>query len=633
MKALVLEDNLPLTNILKQLLLKEGWQVQISHSWKEASKLTKKTSFDLFVIDILLPDKQGFEVLEILSQNSQISFAKIALISGFFDHSSAMRKIPDNLKKQCTFFKKPIQEKKFLNFLKSLLPKAPDKSSPFFDNFFDPGPPSKALNTYLPKYHTFDSKDLIPALFLTHLKSFTGDLKIQTDNSQEGFIQFYNGAIVRLISNSAKSFFGNLLVEHGLSLPENIQTVLEEAKNSNKRLGERLVEEQLLSPQMLNFILKEQIKIRISEMMESSSFTLKITQKTYDTNKVKLEIDFNELDFMEWLADSLQTEFSPEYLNDFYMEMKDKKIQKSSQINRILINQKKFLTDYNFLFEYISQDQSIQNITTSSPNKYYTLQLIYFGLLTKSLFLRESKKEFLNLHKIELILNTLLEKDSEDFFATLNLPWKASVAEVEKSYKNLVKMIHPDLLPFTAPESLRKKCEIVFEKITKSYKLLTNKTERAKYLEQRTKKDFMNIICLYEEGIKHIKQKQYKAAQQALEKIVDYNQAPSNTILYILWAQLKSENIHLSENKKKGVQIKQNIDSCPISLRTSPLFWYVKGLFCIQIKQYEKAKELFKKSLQIEKNFTAAKEELIFIKNLNFKKKRSAFDFLFKKSS
>ena len=633
MKALILEDNLSLSNLLKKFLLKEGWQVQMSRSWKEASNLIDETLFDLFLIDILLPDKQGFEVLKILSQKKQMPFAKIALISGFFEPSSAMKKVPIALKKQCVFFKKPIQKEVFLKFLKDIQPKTPYNSPPFFGCFFEPGPASKALNIYLPEQRTFDSKDLIPALFLTHSKKFTGDLRIQTDNSQEGLFQFYDGTLIRLISNSKKSFFGNLLVEHGLSLPENIQKFLEDTKNSNKRLGEQLVEKQILSPQMLNFILKEQIKIRISEMLKSSSFKIKITKKVYEADKVKTEIDFNELNFIEWLADCLQTELNPEDLNKFYREVKNKKIQKSSQINRILINQKKFLNDYNFLFKSINQNQSMENIINSSQNKKHSLKLLYFGLLMKSIFLKEHKKEFLNQQKIELILDSILEKDSGDLFAVLNLPWKASVKEVEKSYKQLIQTVHPDFLPSAVPEQLRKKCEAAFEKITKSRKYLTDEKERIKYLEQQSQKDFIDVISLYEEGVKHIKQKKYKAGYKTLIKIVDHKQAPSNTILYILWAQLKSENANLTENRKRGIQIKKSIDSCSIGLRTSPLFWYVKGLFCIQIKQYEKAKELFKKSLQIEKNFTEAKAELILIKNLMPQEKQNVFNFLFKKSS
>ena len=634
MRALILEDNISLANVLKEFLLKKGWQAQICSSWKEADLMIDQGLFDLYVIDILLPDTQGFEVLKALSEKNQICFAKIALISGFFDHSAVMKKIPPVLKKQCVFFKKPIQEKSFLQFLKDFQPHRIYKKPSFFEGFFCPGLPPKALNFYLPEKQTFDSKYLISALFLSHLKGFTGDLKIQTDKGQKDLVKFYKGAIFSLISNSKKSFFGNLLVEHGLSSQENIQFFLEDTKNSQKRLGEKLVKSQLLNPQMLNFILKQQIKIRLSEIMKSSSFHLKIINKKYETETIKTEIDFNELDFIEWLADSLQTELRVEDLEKFYLGIKNKKIQKSSKINRILINHKKFLEDYNFLFQQIKADQTIESFINSSPHKNHSLKLLYFGLLTKSIFLRGEKKELLNLQKtMGLTLDSILEKDSEDLFAILNLSWKASIEEVEQNYKQLVQTIHPDLLPSKAPEPLRKKCEAAFKKINHSYKYLRDTTKRAKYLEQQTEKDFINVIQLYEEGLTYIKNKKYKEAHKSLLKIADHKQAPSNTILYILWAKLKSEDKEISQNRKKGIEVQQSLNSCPIDLRISPLFWYVKGLFFVQAKKYDKAKELFKKALQIEKNFTEAKTELIRIKHLRAKKKPKFFQGLLKKSS
>ena len=127
------------------------------------------------------------------------------------------------------------------------------------------------MGFYLSQNKTFDSKDLIFSIFLAHLKKFSGEFKITTDNKTETLIRFYNGHIIKLTSNSEISFFGALLVEHGLSLKEDIEALLEN-KQSNKLIGELLVEKELLSPHMLNFMLKEQVKIRLSENYVLSLF-------------------------------------------------------------------------------------------------------------------------------------------------------------------------------------------------------------------------------------------------------------------------------------------------------------------------------------------------------------------------
>lgn len=632
MQALILEDNVILAQSLQELLSKEGWQTSSSHSWSSASALLEKSSVDLLVLDVLLPDKNG---LEILSQGIFNPSLKIVLISGFFDESSILQKIPQNLKNNCVFFKKPIDEKAFSNFLKSLKTSEPkEEEHSIFEFFFEKSLPSKPLSFYLSEDKTFHSKELIPVISLTYLKKFTGQLKITIGGKQENLIEFHRGNITRLISNSKKSFFGALLVEHGLSLQEDIQSLLKN-KESNQLLGERLVEKELLSPYMLSFILKEQVKIRLSEIMSYPSFTLSILEKPSESSETA-DINFNEIDLIEWLAESLQTELNKDFLKNFFLEMKFKLIQKSSQINKALIYQKKFLQKYNMLFKSLKENRTVEDIINVSENKSHTLRLLYFGLLTKSISLKNTKKEVIDLKNFECFLDSIIEKDSEDLFAVLNLPWDATPKEVKKNYQQLLQNIHSNTLPENASEQLKEKYEKAFYKITKSYEILKDEEKRDEYIRVQKEEDFVTVMNKYEEGMKKIEQGQYKRGIEILEQVSNHKHSPSNTILYLLWAKLKSGDQILYEDRKKAAQISKDIDLCPISLRTSPLFWYVKGLFCVKTRQYKKAEELFKKSLKIENHFLEAKKELVLLKpklkshNLNSNNK--ILDFFLKKS-
>ena len=117
MRALIIEDNPSLARFLKGILAKQGWSCDLSFSFSKAKELINKNFYHLFILDILLPDKDGFEALKIISQKAQGDL-KIALISGVVNPSSAIKKIPQYLKSYCSFFKKPIDEKHFLKFLK-----------------------------------------------------------------------------------------------------------------------------------------------------------------------------------------------------------------------------------------------------------------------------------------------------------------------------------------------------------------------------------------------------------------------------------------------------------------------------------------------------------------------------------
>lgn len=632
MKALILEDNFSLAQFLQKILSTKGYSVFLSCSWSEASALIDKHSFDFLILDILLPDKKGFEVLKILSQKMLNPSLKIALISGFVDENSVYKNVPHNLKDNYMFFKKPIDESALLNFLQTNKPSDSEKKEDTFCNiFFEKDKTEKPLDCYFSPNKTFDSEELIQCIFLAHLKKFTGNFQTTINDKKESLIQFYNGHIIHATSPNKTSYLGTLLVEHGLSLSKDIELILKN-KNPNKPIGEQLVEKELLSPYMLNFMLKEQIKIRLSELMSYPSFKLNIVETPLDDNKPP-DFYFNETDFIEWLADSTQTELTEDFLNKFYFKIKSGVIRKSKEINQDVILQKQFLQDYNLWFKNLKDKSEVKNLSNNSKNQY--LKFLYFGLLTKSIYLQNTQTASIDLKKMERLLDSIIEKDVEDLFSILNLPWNASVKEVEKNYKRLIQDIHPDLIPSTAKNNLKQKAEKAFRKVIQSYKVLKDEKKREEYLRIQEEEAFVNVMNKYKEGLTRIKQEKYRMALASFSEIENHKQAPQNTCLYILWATLKSKDINLEKNQKQLMKIKRTIDTCPISLRTSPLYWYVKGLFFAQNKHYQGAKELFQKSLAVQKSFVEARKELMLVNHIirSSKSKKNILNLFLKKSS
>ncbi|RKQ32946.1 response regulator YycF [Oceanobacillus halophilus] len=62
-KILVVDDEQPIADILKFNLEKEGYQVVCAHDGDEAIKLAESEKPDLILLDIMLPNKDGNEVL------------------------------------------------------------------------------------------------------------------------------------------------------------------------------------------------------------------------------------------------------------------------------------------------------------------------------------------------------------------------------------------------------------------------------------------------------------------------------------------------------------------------------------------------------------------------------------------
>ena len=90
-KILVIDDEALVTESLKRLLKKAGYETEIASSGTKAMELIQKTNFDLIVSDIRMPDIDGVETVkkirEYLKQNGKPSVPEI-LITGYASKES-----------------------------------------------------------------------------------------------------------------------------------------------------------------------------------------------------------------------------------------------------------------------------------------------------------------------------------------------------------------------------------------------------------------------------------------------------------------------------------------------------------------------------------------------------------------
>src|SRR5579875_1649212 len=61
-RILIVEDEEPISNILKFGLEREGYSVHCAYDGNEAIRLALETEPDLVLLDVMLPEKDGFEV-------------------------------------------------------------------------------------------------------------------------------------------------------------------------------------------------------------------------------------------------------------------------------------------------------------------------------------------------------------------------------------------------------------------------------------------------------------------------------------------------------------------------------------------------------------------------------------------
>lgn len=84
-KILVCDDELSILNMIKIFLSKEGYDVITAQNGKECLALVQSKSPDLIILDVMLPDITGFDVLKVLSVKYKIPIIMLTAKSDVVD--------------------------------------------------------------------------------------------------------------------------------------------------------------------------------------------------------------------------------------------------------------------------------------------------------------------------------------------------------------------------------------------------------------------------------------------------------------------------------------------------------------------------------------------------------------------
>lgn len=71
-KLLLADDDIELCQLLQEYLTQEGFDIALAHDGATAAKLILDHSFDLMVLDVMLPNMNGFDVLKTVRKESQV---------------------------------------------------------------------------------------------------------------------------------------------------------------------------------------------------------------------------------------------------------------------------------------------------------------------------------------------------------------------------------------------------------------------------------------------------------------------------------------------------------------------------------------------------------------------------------
>ena len=85
---MIVEDDTVLANALSLALQNEGYELSLATDGEEAERMIRQEIPDLILLDLLLPIKNGFEVLKILRQNPSTKDISVVILTNFEQETS-----------------------------------------------------------------------------------------------------------------------------------------------------------------------------------------------------------------------------------------------------------------------------------------------------------------------------------------------------------------------------------------------------------------------------------------------------------------------------------------------------------------------------------------------------------------
>ncbi|MEI6580676.1 MAG: response regulator [bacterium] len=109
-RVLIVEDDQHISKVYEIQLAKEGLFTILARDGEEAVKMVENEKPDLIILDLMLPKKDGFWVLEEMRKNSKYSKIPILVISNLGQKTDAARALELGATEYLVKIDHPIQE-------------------------------------------------------------------------------------------------------------------------------------------------------------------------------------------------------------------------------------------------------------------------------------------------------------------------------------------------------------------------------------------------------------------------------------------------------------------------------------------------------------------------------------------
>ena len=119
LKILVVDDEPEILSMIEFFLKNEGYEVLKAYKGVAALNIIFNDNVDLIILDVLLPDKSGFQICEIIKNDPRYTSIPVFIISAKNEPGDFMTSLKV---KANEYFQKPFNMEDILNKIKEYFP-------------------------------------------------------------------------------------------------------------------------------------------------------------------------------------------------------------------------------------------------------------------------------------------------------------------------------------------------------------------------------------------------------------------------------------------------------------------------------------------------------------------------------
>lgn len=122
-RILVVDDEPDFVAVVKENLQLEGYKIEVAYNGVEAIEKVKANPPDAIILDVMMPEKDGYQVCSELKKNKEYADIPIILLTAVADHvSSTQYSHANGINMEADdYLAKPASPDQIISSLKSLL--------------------------------------------------------------------------------------------------------------------------------------------------------------------------------------------------------------------------------------------------------------------------------------------------------------------------------------------------------------------------------------------------------------------------------------------------------------------------------------------------------------------------------